>query len=140
MPRVYTYTRSATNEPNCHAAHDAALRAWPAKVPDHSLAAAFEDLGVNGLTPPAERPGFKALLAALQTEPVEVVLVPSLEHVTRDRGALPQILAHLPWQRVRLLTVESLPNESIGEQLLARSVLAAIQTYSRQRRSRRARV
>lgn len=140
MPRVYTYTRSATEEPNAQPKHAASLQAWLAKYPDHSLAGAFEDRGVSGLTPPAERPGFKALLTALQTEPVEVVLVPSLEHVTRDRGALPEILAHLPWQRVRLLTVESLPNESIGEQLLAQSVLAAIQTYSRQRRSRRARV
>lgn len=140
MPRVYTYTRSATDEPNAQSTHDAALHAWLAKYPDHTLVGAFEDHGVSGLTPLDQRPGFKALLAALDAEPAEVVLVPSLEHVSRDRGALPEILAHLPWQRVRLLTVESLPNESVGEQLLARGVLDAIQTYSRQRRSRRPRV
>ena len=86
MPRVYTYTRSATDEPNAQPKHDAALHAWLAKYPDHSLAGAFEDRGVSGLTPPDQRPGFKALLAALSVEPAEIVLVPALEHVSRDRG------------------------------------------------------
>ena len=140
MPRVYTYTRSATEEPNAQPKHAASLQAWLAKYPDHSLAGAFEDRGVSGLTPLDQRPGFKALLAALQEAPAEIVLVPSLEHISRDRGALPEILAHLPWQRVRLLTVESASDQSVGEQLLAQSVLAAIQTYQRQRRSRKARV
>ena len=95
MPRVYTYTRSATDDPNNHAKHDAALQAWLAKYPDHSLAGAFEDRGVSGLTPPEQRTGYKALLAALQEAPAEVVLVPALEHISRDRGVPSMVCAQL---------------------------------------------
>ena len=140
MPRVYTYLRSATEEPGASDTRRAPLDAWFAANPEAQLAGAFEDIGVSGLTPPHERPGFGALLAALKADPVEIVLVPSLEHVSRDRGALPAIPALLPWRQVRLLTAESLPNENVGEQILTQSVLAAMQTYSRQRRSRKTHV
>ncbi len=140
MPRVYTYTRSATEEPNAQPKHDAALQAWLAKYPDHSLAGAFEDRGVSGLTSPAERPGFKALLAALQAAPAEVVLVPALEHVSRDRGVPAMVCQQLLLTGTRLLTTQSLPSEGVGEQIVAQGVLSAIEEYRRLSRSRRTRV
>lgn len=140
MPRVYTYTRSATDDPNNHAKHDAALHAWLAKYPDHSLAGAFEDRGVSGLTPPEQRTGYKALLAALQEAPAEVVLVPALEHISRDRGVPSMVCAQLRLGGVRLLTTENLPTEGVGEQIVAQGVLSAIEEYRRLRRSRKARV
>ena len=140
MPRIYTYMRSATEEPDAKTQHDAALHAWLAKYPDHSLAGAFEDRGVNGLTPPDQRAGFKALLAALQEVPAEIVLVPALEHVSRDRGVPSMVCAQLWLRGVRLLTTESSPTEGVGEQIVAQGVLSAIEEYRRLRRSRRARV
>lgn len=140
MPRIYTYTRSATNEPDTQSKHDAALQAWLARYPDHSLAGAFEDRGVSGLTPPDQRAGFKALLAALQAAPAEIVLVPALEHVSRDRGVPSMVCAQLRLGGVRLLTTENLPTEGVGEQIVAQGVLSAIEEYRRLRRSRKARV
>ena len=140
MPRVYTYVRSATAEGSAQPNPSEPFGPWLARHPDAEIAGSFEDLGVSGLTSTEERPGFAALLAALKTEPAEIVLVPSLEHLTRDRGALPQILAHLTSLRVQLLTVERLPTGHAGQQRLTQSVLDAIQTYGRQRRSRKARV
>lgn len=140
MPRVYTYTRSATEEPDTQPKHDAALQAWLAMYPDHILAGAFEDRGVSGLTPPDQRPGFKALLAALQAAPAEIVLVPALEHISRDRGVPTLVCQHLRLQGARLLTTANLPTESVGEQIVAQSVLSVIEEYRRLCRSRRARV
>ena len=140
MPRVYTYTRSATDEPDTQPKHDAALQAWLAQYPDHTFAGAFEDRGVSGLTPPDQRAGFKALLTALQAAPADIVLVPALEHVSRDRGVPAMVCQQLLLTGTRLLTTQSLPSEGVGEQIVAQGVLSAIEEYRRLRRSRKARV
>lgn len=126
MSRVYTYTRSATGAPAAQQAHDAALRAWLARHPGYTLAGAFEDLGVSGLTSPAARAGFQALLAALQAAPADLVLVPSLDRVSRDLGVLCEVREQLWGQGVRLLTVESAPEAAEAETRLFREVVAAV--------------
>ena len=139
MPRVYTYLRSAIEEPDTDANPRAALDGWLARYADHQLRGAYQDRGVSGLTPPEQRPGFKALLTAVSQETGDLVLlVPAFHHVSRRAGVLQEVRRKLALCGVRLLTSESPPDDGLGEQRLVEGVLSAIQDYHRSlRRSRR---
>lgn len=140
MPRVYTYRRIATEEAVADPNPSAVLDAWIARHPEHELQGSYQDLGVSGLTPPEERPGFQALLAAMAQEQGDtVLLVPAFHHLSRRPGVPQELRQQLARRGVRLLTPESPPDEGLGEQRLVEGVLSAIQEYRRSlRRSRRA--
>lgn len=83
MVRVFTYRRSAAEKPIPAPDADPFL-AWFAAHPYATRAADYADLGVSGLTAPATRAGFGALLAALTEEPADLVLVNRWTDLGRD--------------------------------------------------------
>ena len=109
MPRIVTYCRAASAEdPDRLASLQRQLTAQVAQHPDHTLVGAFDDLGLSGLTAPQDRPGFQALLAAHTREPAEILLIPAVHHLSRDRRTL---AARFSWlSRLGLAVL-------IGEQL-----------------------
>ena len=105
MLRVYTYVRRAQANPR---GEEDPFAAQVAQHPDHTLVGAFDDLGLSGLTAPQDRPGFQALLAAHTREPAEILLIPAVHHLSRDRRTL---AARFSWlSRLGLAVL-------IGEQL-----------------------
>lgn len=94
MPRIVTYCRSATAEDAARLATASdALTTLIAAHPEHRLVDAGRDLGVAGLGDPLERPGLRALLEGLDREPAEILLLPAIHHLTRDRDRLAPTLA-----------------------------------------------
>lgn len=139
MPRVYTYTRSATEERLPDPQPDAALTGWLARYPNMQVLGAFSDRGVSGLTPFEARPGGAALLAALRQQPADIVLVPAWHHAARDRGLRMQLRRDLSALGARLLSSVSLPDDGLEEEAVVRAVMAALHTPARARKPRRSR-
>lgn len=109
MPRIVTYCRSATSAPSV-TLDDAErqLAELVAALPAHALAGAFRDLGASGAGRPQDRSGFRALLAAQAGEPAEILLLPALHHLTRDRAAVPALVADLGRRGLVIRTREDL--------------------------------
>ena len=81
MLRIYTYLRRAQTVP--HGEEDA-FAAWFEAHPYATRDADYTDLGVSGLTVPGQRPGFAALLAALEADKPDFVLVRRQEDLGRS--------------------------------------------------------
>ena len=109
MPRIVTYCRFATPMPTERIAGiERQLAALVASLPEHALIGAFHDQGVSGLSLPDDRPGFQALLSAQAREPAEILLLPALHHLTRDREVVLDQLATLTTQGLTVRTSEDL--------------------------------
>ena len=81
MLRVYTYLRRAQTAQ--HGEEDA-FTAWFEAHPYATRGADYTDLGVSGLTAPGQRPGFAALLSALEADKPDFVLVRRPEDLGRS--------------------------------------------------------
>lgn len=84
MLRIYTYARRATLELLAGVESDA-FNAWFAAHPYAEQSAAFTDLGVSGLSLGPTRPGFSALLAAIDQDLPDFVLLQRWADLGRSR-------------------------------------------------------
>ena len=105
MPRIVLYARAADRVPSEQI--DALTRAL-APLSQHTLLGAYSD-HASGYTSPWRRPGLRALLAAQARAPAEVLLLPALHHLTRDRLALPALLRALQQRGLPVRTWDELP-------------------------------
>ncbi len=105
MPLVAAYTRDAIDSPAHASAHGAALARWLDAHPDHQLVGAWSDTPCSGRTPPEQRAGLGALLHQLAATPVDLLLVPTQAHLSRDLGALVALRARLRDLGVRVTTL-----------------------------------
>lgn len=81
---VVGYVRVSTEDQNLGPdAQRAALEAW-ATAHGAELVAVFEDLGVSGATPAADRPGLLAALGAVADLEASVLLVAKRDRLARD--------------------------------------------------------
>lgn len=81
MLRVYTYVRRAQANPR---GEEDPFAAWFEAHPYATRDADYTDLGVSGLTAPGQRPGFAALLSALDADKPDFVLVRRKEDLGRE--------------------------------------------------------
>lgn len=95
MSTVVTYYRSASDEPDSLARHQAALDAWLAEHPEHQLVGAFTDIICLRSSPLRSRPGFSALLALVEARKVELVVYPAGCVIGSDIGERMEIGAWL---------------------------------------------
>lgn len=83
MLRTFTYVRRAIIEGRSGGESDA-FNAWFSAHPYAVLSAAFTDLGVSGLLPGPRRSGFGALLAAIDRDSPDFVLLLRWADLGRD--------------------------------------------------------
>lgn len=128
MPRIVTYCRFATPPPPERIAElEGQLAALLASLPEHALVGAFHDQGMSGLSLPQGRPGFQALWVAQARAPAEILLLPAIHHLTRDREALLLLIADLTERGLTVRTREDLltwPAPTLRD-LLSTSLLSA---------------
>lgn len=112
MPTVATYLRSATDEPDSLAQHQAQLDAWLAAHPEHQLVGAFTDTACLRSSPLTSRSGFSALLALVAERKVELIAVPASCTISSDLAERAEIVGKLLKQGCTLLSTEEEPQDA----------------------------
>lgn len=118
MLRVFTYLRCASGRPAPGADVDP-FGPWFEAHPYATRGADFDDLGVSGLTLPDRRPGFAALLAAIDADKPDFILVYSWACLGRS-PLVSSFARHLIDRRgVDLLSVDAPASVGAGALILA---------------------
>lgn len=138
MPTVITYLRSCSSAPADYAHHQRALDSWLAEHPDHERVGAWVDAPCLRATPLSRRLGFNALLAQLADQPVDLVLVPATCTVTTAPDDEGWMLDGSRTRGIVALRTDEDPKQATAQRQLRRSLLDALDTYAKQRRSRSA--
>jgi len=131
---VVGYIRVSTEDQNLGPdAQRAALEAWAA-AHGAELVAVFEDLGVSGATPAADRPGLLAALGAVVDLEANVLLVAKRDRLARDvvEAAMTERLAARSGARVVSAAGEGTDGDADDPSgLLLRRLVDAFAEYER---------
>jgi DNA invertase Pin-like site-specific DNA recombinase len=112
-----------------------------AKAHDLEIVQVFEDGGVSGTTDLADRPGLKALLQAMATDGVRILVVEALDRLARDLMVQELILADLRTLGAELVSTregEDLAGDDPTRQLV-RQIMGAIAQWDKSNLVRRLR-
>lgn len=141
--RALGYIRVSTDEQAAGAdAQEASIREY-CRSRGLTLVEIFSDIGISGGVPPMDRPGFSSLIEFAKANNVGVIVVYSLDRVSRDVHALLDTMAKLSSMGISIVSVREsfMANLEPMQRMLTTTLLGIAFSFERyfiRERTRRA--